>query len=149
MTRRSINRNRPLHRPWLVWLSVWLALFMALAPTVSYAFHAAASRDAADLHAVCSSTIVAATPQLAPTAPVWLLAKAPQSDDTESPLSAHTCSHCQRCLLCIERLVTLTSCAVGFTIQPETYAEPVAPAPQFVKSFLELNPPPRGPPALS
>jgi hypothetical protein len=126
----------------LVWLAVWLALFSALAPTVSYAFHAAASRDTADLHAVCSSATVA------PTAPVWLQAKAPQSDNTDAPLSADTGSHCQRCLLSIERLVTLTSSELGFAVQPETYAEPVAPPPQFVKSFLELNPPPRGPPAL-
>jgi hypothetical protein len=133
----------------LVWLAVWLALFAALAPTVSYAFHAAASRDAADLHAVCSGAYVAATPNVAPTAPVWLQAKAPQSDNTDAPLTADTGSHCQRCLLSIERLVTLTSSELGFAVQPETYAEPVAPPPQFVKSFLELNPPPRGPPALS
>jgi hypothetical protein len=149
MTRLSTNRRSLLHRPWLVWLAVWLALFAALAPTVSYAFHAAASRDAADLHAVCSSAYVASTPHVAPTAPEWLQAKAPQSDDSDAPLSTDTGSHCQRCLLSIERLVILISGDIGFAIQPETYAQPVAPSPQFLKSFLELNPPPRGPPALS
>jgi hypothetical protein len=132
----------------LVWLAVWLALFSALAPTVSYAFQAAASRDAADLHTVCSSASVAATPSVAPTAPVLLHAKALQPDDPNAPFSATADGHCHRCLLSIERLVTLPSSELGLAVLHETYAAPSAPPPQFVKRLFKLNPPPRGPPAL-
>jgi hypothetical protein len=126
----------------LVWLAVWLTLFAALAPSVSYAFHVAASRDAVDLHAVCSSAFKVATPTEAPSTPVWLLGESPQPDDSTAPVGGH----CQLCLLSIERLAPPSSSVVGFAIQSATYALPVAPSPQFVKSFLELNPPPRGPP---
>ncbi len=145
----STLRRSPLHRPWVVWLAVWLALFSALAPTVSYAFQSVANRDAADLHAVCSSAPGFAASGAAPTAPVWLQVNAPPSDDSETPLSAAMGGHCQRCLLSIERLIALPSVEVVLDLQPETYAAPVAPPPQFVKSFLEFNPPPRGPPTLS
>jgi hypothetical protein len=81
MTRWPAPHRTPLHRPWVVWLAVWLALFAALAPTVSYAFHAAASRDSAELHAVCSSALVETIPSVAPSAPVWLRGESPQPDD--------------------------------------------------------------------
>lgn len=149
MTRPSTPRRSPLHRPWVLWLALWLALFSALAPTVSYAFHTSESRDAADLHAVCSSASVAATPSVASTAPVWLQVKPSPSDDTDAPLSATADGHCQRCLLSIERLVTLPSNEVDLAVLPESQVTPVAPAPQFVQGFFELNPPPRGPPVLS
>jgi hypothetical protein len=70
-------------------------------------------------------------------------------DDPNAPFSAAADGHCQRCLLSIERLVTLPISELGLETQHKTYAAPVAPPPQFFKSFLELNPPPRGPPALS
>jgi hypothetical protein len=148
MTRQSTPHRSPLHRPWLVWLAVWLALFAALAPSVSYAFHAAADRDAADLHAVCSSALKGATPSAAPSAPVWLPGDPPPSDSSSTPATADMGGHCRLCLVSIDRLAPPPTPVVGFAIQPATYAVPVAP-PQFVKSFLELNPPPRGPPALS
>jgi hypothetical protein len=149
MKRLFTPRRSPLHRPWVVWLAVWLALFSALAPTVSYALQSVNSRDVADLHAVCSSAPVSATSGATPTAPVWLQVKAPPSDDSETPLSSAMGGHCQRCLLSFERLITLPSAEVVLDLQSGTYTVPVALEPQFVKSFLELNPPPRGPPLLS
>ena len=147
------SRKSQLHRPWVVWLAVWLVLFTALAPSVSYAFHAAASRDAADLHAVCSSAFTGATPSnppgAAPTALVWMQGDATPSADSSPQPVADMGGHCRLCLLSIERLAPPPTSVVGFAIQLEAYAVPVAPPPQFVKSFLELNPPPRGPPALS
>lgn len=149
MTRLPTPRRSPLHRPWVVWLAVWLALFSAMAPSLSYAFHSAANRDATDLHAVCSSVFNGTTFSESPTAPVWLLAESPQSDDSSAPAAAEIGGHCRLCLLSIERLALPPTSVVGFATPLETFAVPVAPPPQFVKSFLELNPPPRGPPALS
>jgi hypothetical protein len=150
MTRLSTNRRSPLNRPWVVWLAVWLALFAALAPTVSYAFHAAANRDAADLHAVCSSAFKAETSSAAPSAPVWLqVVEAAPTDDSTPQEPAGMGGHCAQCLLRVDLLASPPTPMVGFAIQLQAYAVPVAPPPQFVKSFLELNPPPRGPPAIS
>jgi hypothetical protein len=126
---------------------VWLAFFAALAPSVSYAFHAAASRDAADLHAVCSGAYVAATPNVAPTAPVWSQVN-PPTDDSTAPVSTAMANHCPLCLLTADRLAPPPTPMVGFAIQLEPYVVPVASPSQFVNSFLEFNPPPRGPPAL-
>jgi hypothetical protein len=137
----------------MVWLAVWLALFSAMAPSVSCAFHAAANRDAVDLHAVCSSAFTGATPSnapgAAPTALVWIQGDATPSADSSSQPGAEVAGHCRLCLLSTKRLVTLPSSLASFSIQPATYAVPAAPPPQFVKGFLELNPPSRGPPALS
>jgi len=132
----------------VVWLAVWLVLFTALAPSVSYALNAAANRDAADLHAVCSSAFNGAIPSVAPSAPVWLQVDAAPSDASTSQDSPAMGGHCSQCLLRVDFLAPPHTHVVGFAIQPATYAVPAAPPPQFVKSFLELNPPPRGPPVL-
>lgn len=112
---------------------LWVGLFAALAPTVLHVFHAAASRDAAELHAVCSSALKGATPSAAPSAPVWWRGDSPESVAIDD--------HCPLCLLSVDRLAPPPISMLGIAIQPETYAVPVAPPPQFVKSFLELNPP--------
>jgi hypothetical protein len=149
MPRLSTPHRIPLHRPWVVWLAVWLALFAALAPSVSYALQAAASRDGADMHAVCSGALKGVAPSAATTAPVWWQANPPPSDDSTAPTSAAMGDHCSQCLLRVDLLAPPPTPVVGFAIQLEAYAVPVALQPQFVKSFLELNPPPRGPPSLS
>ncbi len=146
---RTLTSTALARRLWVVWLAVWLALFAALAPSLSYAFQAAANRDAADLHAVCSGTFNSATPGAAPSAPVWWQSDSPQSDDSVSPESTGMCGNCPLCLLSVDRLAPPPVSLLGIAIQAESRAVPVAPQPQFAKGFLELNPPPRGPPVLS
>lgn len=148
MTHLPTPRRSPLHRPWVVWLAVWLALFSAMAPSLSYAFHSAANRDATDLHAVCSSAFNGITLSSAPSAPVWLQVDPAPSDESTPQESATMGGHCSQCLFRVDLLAPPPTPVLGFAIQPASYAVPAAPPPQFVKSFLELNPPPRGPPVL-
>jgi hypothetical protein len=144
---RSLASTALSRRLWVGRLALLLALFSAMAPSVSYAFHAAANRDAADLHAVCSSAFNGAIPSVSPSAPVWLQVDPAPSDESTPQESAAMGGHCSQCLFRVDLQAPPPTPVVGFAIQPATYAVPAAPPPQFVKSFLELNPPPRGPPA--
>jgi hypothetical protein len=135
------------NRRWVVWLAICLALFAALAPTVSLGLHAANQRDVADLHAVCTSAHHDATPHLASVDVVWFQGTSKVSDDSTNPVPSASAGHCPLCLLCIDRWAAPPCCVVALAIYTTRHTAPAAVSPPFVKGFPGFIPPVRGPPA--
>lgn len=128
-------RTTLLHRSWVAWLAVLLAVFAALAPTVSHAL-VAARGDASPWLEICTSTgprsVSLGTP-----------ASSPGEDDSSSQHQA-----CAFCLLQAERA------APPFTAQVHHFASagelglPVFWQTVAVPAPFVLAAQPRGPPTL-
>jgi hypothetical protein len=131
------NPLQPARRLWAAWLAVLLALFAALAPTVSHAIAFTRAGDHAGVE-ICTST-----------GPQWLAAPdAAASADDESPgkKTASQVEHCPFCLLQADRVAPV-SLPVVFHFGGAGNAR-VDPVPQshFYSTYFALAPPPRGPP---
>jgi hypothetical protein len=143
---KSRPRQSQSQRPWALWLALLLALFAALAPTVSHALNWRRGDTAAWVE-VCTSTgprwmALAAAPDRAGE-PVF---SAPVAPSSEAPDSAQTLEHCPFCLLLAERAAPPPS---GWPADCVAFGQAQAPAPaplRFIPTFIAPAPPSRAPP---
>ena len=125
-----------------VWLALLLAVFAALAPTVSHAL-AASRGDAGTLTEICSSTgsrwvSVAQTDS-----------NSSSTDSSNGQESAASLSQCPFCLLSTDRVAPAPHPLVHlFDVLGDT-PEPTVLQAFFYSKAFSLGAPPRGPPALS
>lgn len=125
-----------LRRPLAVWLALLIALFGAIAPSLSHAV-ALARGDAPGWTEVCTSS-----------GPRWI-ALAMAADSPDGQESAPTLVHCPFCLLATDRVLPAPHSLVHLFL---VSGEPEAPTVQQVFFFLTrfaLAPLPRGPPDFS
>ena len=116
-----------LHRPWAVWLAVLIAVFGALAPTVS---HALAQGVAPAMMDICVSGDSAAMPADAPS----------------GSQSAPSLDHCPFCLHAADRVGVLPQPLLTPLLVPGDNPQPVVQPVFFFSTYLAHAPPPRGPP---
>ena len=117
-----------LRRNFAVWLAVWIAVFGALAPTVSHALVWAKGGHTA-WNEVCTSTGI----QI-------------QTDSPDGPESALSLDHCPFCLLSTDRVAPPPHALVHlFVVSGGFKVAAVRQAFLFFPHFA-LTPPPRGPP---
>jgi hypothetical protein len=121
---------------WVLWLALWLALFGALAPTVSHAL-TRAHGDREPLIEICTSA-----------GPRWTALLTASEPAPSDPTSAAVLDHCPFCLLMAERVApppqpqALQFAASGHASEP--VSPPMLLAPVQVLAAAH----PRGPPVL-
>ena len=125
----AIPLSSRLRQPRALWLAVLLAVFGALAPTLS---HALAWAGASPMQAVCSSS---ASPGMT------LLA----TDTPDGQKVAADLNDCPFCLLTQDRATPPQPWVDRFGV-PGEYAAPVTGQAFFFVKPAALTPPPRGPP---
>ena len=122
----------PRHRP-VLWLALLLALFAALAPTVSRGLHWARS-DNGGLIELCTSS-----------GPRWLAPQA-QQPLPDAPASAQVFDHCPFCLLLANRAVPPPAHWPLNFAAPGQAVAPLPVAANFLPVFFAPSPPSRAPP---
>lgn len=125
-----------------VWLALLLAVFAALAPTVSHAL-AASRGDAGTLTEICSST-----------GSRWVSvnqadANSSSTDSSNGQESAISLTHCPFCLLSTDRVAPAPHPLVHLFAVFGDNPEPTVLQAFFYFEHFPWGPPPRGPPAHS
>ncbi|HSO45164.1 MAG TPA: DUF2946 family protein [Rhodoferax sp.] len=121
---------------WVLWLALWLALFGALAPTVSHAL-TWANGDREPLIEICTSA-----------GPRWTALSTASEPTPSEPTTAAALDRCPFCLLMADRLApppqpqALLFAATGHA------SELVSPPMVFLSVQVLAAAHPRGPPAL-
>jgi hypothetical protein len=137
---RTLTSTALSRRLWVGRLALLLALFGALAPTVSHALNWARGETPA-LIEVCTSQ-----------GPRWMALGQHNDRQSESPEpsdAATVFEHCPFCLLAADRLAPPPVASVHLFLADASY-ELAAPAPiLFVVTHTHPTPPPRGPPVSS
>ena len=137
---RPLASTALLRRLWVGRLALLLALFGALAPTVSHALNWARG-EAPSLIEVCTTE-----------GPRWMALGQPielQSEAPNKPDAATVFEHCPFCLLVADRLAP-PSASLTPVFLPGVTIQMVVPAPQFfVVTHTHPAPLPRGPPLFS
>jgi hypothetical protein len=127
-----------LHRPWVVWLAVLIAVLGALAPAVSHALVLA--RGTAPVGAeICTSQ-----------GSRWVAADtfSPAEDSAPARESTATLDHCPFCLHSTDRVALINDpLTYPFLVQDGEREPPVWQAFFYCETHL-LAPPPRGPPGF-
>jgi len=134
-------------RRWALWLALLLALFGALAPSVSQALNAARGGNTG-LIEVCTSSgprWMALGP-LATEADFSAASAAPPLPD--APVSAQVFDHCPFCLLLADRAAPPPASWPHRFLAAGPAAAPVDPQPNFYPPFSAPTPPSRAPPAF-
>ncbi|MDR3369327.1 DUF2946 domain-containing protein [Rhodoferax sp.] len=122
-----------LRRPWAVWLALFIAVFAALAPTVSHAITLARGGDA-PLVEICTSE-----------GPRWMALKLPADSPDVPPWAVHP-EHCPFCLHASDRVAPPPSISLpDFGVPGDPVAPTLGQACLSVTHFAPA-PPPRGPP---
>lgn len=129
MTRSEHKHQLPLHRLWAAWLAVLLALFAALAPTVSHAI--AAERGVQTLE-ICTSTGAKVIP----------------ADFPNGQESAAHLEHCPFCLLSTDRIAPAPTPVTYLFLVHSGSQEVAAGQPFFYSPRPYSKTAPRGPPAV-
>jgi hypothetical protein len=137
---RTLTSTALSRRLWVGRLALLLALFGALAPTVSHALNW--TRGAAPaLIEVCTSQ-----------GPRWMAMGQPGEQQSEAPDTSGAATvfeHCPFCLLTADRLAPPPAAPVHLFLASATH-ERVAPTPFFFAvTRIHPTPPPRGPPLSS
>lgn len=136
-----------LRRPLAVWLAVLVALFGAIAPTLS---HALVQGGAAAVD-ICTSTGPrgVAPGQAQEATPRTASASSIPADSPDGQESAFVPDPCPFCLPATDRAVP-ASCALAFlVVVPGDPGEPTIWQAFFFFNHFSLTPPPRGPPPFS
>lgn len=137
---RMLTSTTLSRRFWVGQLAWLLAVFGALAPSVSHAVNWARGGGSA-LIEVCTSA-----------GPRWMalgLAGDLQSEAPKQPDAATVFEHCPFCLLAVDRLAPPPAALVHVFLANAIYQQ-VAPAQIFfVVTHIDPSPPPRGPPLSS
>jgi hypothetical protein len=127
-----------LRRTLVVWLAVWIAVFGALAPTVSHAV-AWSQADATPWVGVCTDAgmrwVDVTTGQI-------------QTEAPDGQEAAPSLVHCPFCLLAMDRVLPTLQAGPHLFIDREDPAVPAAWQAVFFSTYVALRPPPRGPPGL-
>jgi hypothetical protein len=132
----STPRFASLRRPLALWLAVLIAVFAALAPTLSHAF-ALTRGGTAPMVEICTST---GPHEVA-------ITMATDSPDVQE--SAPALVHCPFCLLATDRVAPASHALVHlFAVLGDPEAPTIRQAFFFLTHFA-FAPPPRGPPAIS
>ena len=119
-----------LRRNFAVWLAVWIAVFGALAPTVSHALVWAKGGHTA-WNEVCTSTGI----QI-------------QTDSPDGPESALSLDHCPFCLLSTDRVAPPPHALVHLFVVTGGFKVPTVRQAFLFFPHFALTPPPRGPPPV-
>ena len=128
------RHTRP-HRPWALWLAVLIAVFAALAPTVSHAL-VLARGAASPMQEICTST-----------GPGWAALHIPaQASDGQE--SAPSLEHCPFCLLGADRAAPAPDALLDLFAVPGAFRLPANRQVFSGAMAFALTPPPRGPPPL-
>jgi hypothetical protein len=124
-------------RPLALWLALLIAVFGALAPTVSRAL-ALARSQAPTLLEICTSS-----------GPRWTTRAALESpaDTQERPDAAQPLLHCPFCLLQADPVAPAPPFSPHFLRLPVFLEKPARQSAFFFLARFALAPPPRGPPA--
>ena len=133
------HRATPLHRPWAAWLALFVALVMALAPTLSHAL-AWSQSSSGNFVEICTATgprLVAA--DSAPTS----------ADSPAGQESALSLSHCPFCLHTADRVVPPPHPVAYLFLDMGGQQEAMVWQAFFFATHFALSPPSRGPPAAS
>jgi hypothetical protein len=125
-----------LRRSFVVWLAVLLAVFAALAPTLSHAL-------------VWSQGAGAPAVQLCASEGMRWVASPISTDPHDGQESAAPLNHCPFCLLSTDRVAPASHALLHlFAVIGDPEAPTIRQAFFFLTQFA-LTPPPRGPPAVS
>jgi hypothetical protein len=135
---RNTLPTAALRRPRALWFAVLVAVFFAIAPTLSHSL-AFAGKHSDNNFEICSAQkVVAATP----------VDDSSSTDSASEQDSGATQQHCPFCLHSPERLASVSNplpCLLVATDSPQTVA--AAPV-YFFKKIFALWLEPRGPPTL-
>ena len=121
---------------WVLWLTLWLALFGALAPTVSHAL-TWAHGDREALIEICTSA-----------GPRWTALSTASDPVPSEPTSAAVLDHCPFCLLMADRVAPPPQPQALLFAASGHAAEPVSPPVVFLSAQVLAAAHPRGPPVL-
>ena len=127
-----------LRRTFVVWLAVWIAVFGALAPTVSHAV-AWSQGGAAPWTEVCTD---AGMRWVDPTT------GEASKDAPDGQEAAPSLVHCPFCLLAVDRVLPTLQAGHHLFTDRDDFAVPAAWQAVFFSTYVALRPPPRGPPGL-
>jgi len=123
------------HRPWALWLAVLIAVFGALAPTLSHAL-VLARGTVLPLQEVCTSA-----------GPGWVALHIPtQAPDGQE--STPSLEHCPFCLLSSDRAAPAPDALLHLFAVSGAFDLPALRQAVFPVIPFALTPPPRGPPPL-
>jgi hypothetical protein len=128
----------PLHRPWVVWLAVLIAVLGAIAPTVTHALMLATGQSTQGVE-ICTTE-----------GPRWLTTDAAASSDDSNPASgsAATTAHCPFCLQTTDRVALINEpLPYPFLVQDRQRKSTVWQVFLYATEHT-VNPPPRGPPGF-
>jgi hypothetical protein len=145
---RPLTTLTTAQRRWVLWLAVLLALFGALAPTVSHALNWARG-GRTGLTEICTSNgprwmalgVVQSEAALVPGVEPLLVA-----DASGDPVSAAVFDHCPFCLLMADRAAPLPQAGVFLAMALGSAVAPVGWQVRLPSLSFALTPPPRGPP---
>jgi hypothetical protein len=129
-------RRTLLHRPWAVWLAVLIAVFGALAPTVSPAL-VLARGGASSMVEICTTT-----------GTQWVIANTPV-DSPDGPQSLKSLDHCPFCLHTADRTALPPYLSPIRFAARSTQREVAGEHGFFIFEHFALTPPLRGPPFLA
>lgn len=120
---------------WVLWLALWLALFGALAPTVSHAL-TWAHGDREPLIEICTSA-----------GPRWMALSTTAEAVPSDPTGAVVLDHCPFCLLMADRLAPPPQLQALFFAAPGHAVVPDCQPPGDFSTRIIAAAQPRGPPA--
>jgi hypothetical protein len=128
--------NASASRPsWVLWLALWLALFGALAPTVSHALNWAHG-DRQPLVEICTNA-----------GPRQMALSTPSDAVPSDPAGAVVLDHCPFCLLMADRLTPPSQPQALFFAAPGPAVVPDCHPPSHLPARIIAAAHPRGPPA--
>jgi hypothetical protein len=134
---RTLRFANPLFRQGVLRFALFLALFAALAPTVSRALNGIRAH-ADELVEICT-----------PSGPRWMaLGSTAQAGSESTPDSVPIFDHCPFCLLANERIAPPPQALTFDFALTETIAAPAVTALDFLVTHHSLLPPSRGPPSF-
>ena len=130
------RRRHPLHRPWVVWLVVLVAVLGAVAPTVSHAL-VFANGPSQQGFEICTSQ-----------GSRWVISDRDVSTDNSDPLQmpAATLDHCPFCLQSTDRVALINGPLPNHFMVQGGQPEPPVWKVVFYSEERTFAPPPRGPP---
>lgn len=140
-----------LRRPLAVWLAVLIALFGALAPTLSHALVMARGGTSAWTE-VCTSTgtrWVMLDESQNTTHPITSSATLISTASPDGQEAAFSLDHCPFCLLCTDRVVPPPNALLHlFSVLGDSGAPTIRQVFLYPSTDFSITPPPRGPPAF-
>ncbi|MDD5325854.1 MAG: DUF2946 family protein [Polaromonas sp.] len=124
------------HRRWVLWLALWLALFGALAPTVSHAVNWTRGNQGPPID-ICTGS-----------GPRWMALPTTPDSIPGDPAAAAVLNHCPFCMLMAGHVAPPPQLHTLFFAASGHAGVPVSPSMAFLPAQVLAAAYPRGPPAL-